>query len=171
MVVRLSALHTGRLYPQEKLSLLISVRGWVDPRILCPWKIPTAPAGIELATFRFLAQCLNHCVTAVHLREIRGSYLGTETDYTVWGTLFCSVSDSNSFCIPNSVCTYTPFHLRAERYKICENLYCVLNTADIVRSPIKSTSESFKIHLKIRRLYRYRISVNGFYPEQYESIP
>jgi hypothetical protein len=62
-VARLSALRTGRLYPQNIFLVLISVRGWVDPMAILR---PMAPSGFDPATFQFVAQCLYHCATACH---------------------------------------------------------------------------------------------------------
>jgi hypothetical protein len=82
MVVRLSALRTGRrLYPQEILLVLISVRGWVDPSTIVrsegfmSTKNSMTPSGIEPATFWFVAQYLNHCATAVPFQGVYGTIL------------------------------------------------------------------------------------------------
>jgi hypothetical protein len=61
-VVRLSALCTGRLYPQEIFLVLISVRGWVDHCAtgrITSIKIPLTPLGFEPVTSLLLKQCLN----------------------------------------------------------------------------------------------------------------
>jgi hypothetical protein len=60
-LVRLSALSTGHLYPQEIFLTLISVRSWVDPMAivrpegLSQWKIPVKSSGLEPVNIRLLA--------------------------------------------------------------------------------------------------------------------
>jgi hypothetical protein len=64
-VIRLSAPCSDHLYPQEIFLVLISVRGWVNPRAtvrpegLYQWKMPMTPSEIEPATLRLVAHCFN----------------------------------------------------------------------------------------------------------------
>jgi hypothetical protein len=65
MAVRLSALHTGHFLPSGKFLVLISVRGWVDPKAIVQLeglgqlKNPMTSLGIKPATFKLVAWCLN----------------------------------------------------------------------------------------------------------------
>jgi len=72
MLVRLSALGTGRLYPSRKYSwysFLLEAESTPGPQCdrkdFMSMKIPMTPAGIDSATFPSVAQHLNYCATAV----------------------------------------------------------------------------------------------------------
>jgi hypothetical protein len=79
MAVRLSALRAGRFLPPGRFLVLISVRGWDDPRVILrleglgQLKNPMISLGIEPATFGLVAEShnqLRYRVPPVSLRYI-----------------------------------------------------------------------------------------------------
>jgi hypothetical protein len=72
MAARLSALGAGRFLPPGRFLVLISDRGWVDPRAIVrleglgKLKNPPHPV-LDPATFQFEAQYLNQLCYSVHL--------------------------------------------------------------------------------------------------------
>jgi hypothetical protein len=77
-LVMLSALHTDRLYPPLYITVLISIRGWVDmkpvvrPERLSKLKITVTPSKIESATFWLVAQTCTKCTTACPCYSVIG---------------------------------------------------------------------------------------------------
>jgi hypothetical protein len=89
--------HGGKVVSpthRPPLTVLISVRGWVDPRAivrpegLCQWKIPMTPTGIDPATFRFVAQWM----AKVHFVRIWQRLQTTQTQQTDIHILLYTVS-------------------------------------------------------------------------------
>ena len=67
---------------------------------LYQWKIPVTPSGIEPATFRFVAQHLNHCATAVP-----GLHVNT------WLNTWCHPTKRHSSQISTSTLTVMLYRL------------------------------------------------------------
>ena len=75
MVVMLSALLTGRIYPQGVFLVLMFIQVRLDPRTMVrlvglrQLKIPVTPSGIEPATFLLVEQYLNQLCYRVRVQE------------------------------------------------------------------------------------------------------
>jgi len=92
-VVRLSAISTGRLYPQEKFQVLISVtvrvnaRAIMWPEGLSQRKIPVTPSAIKPAVTQYLNQLCLHVPHLGHTLPENASInelLYQKTKYTIF---------------------------------------------------------------------------------------
>jgi hypothetical protein len=116
-VARLSTLRTGHLYPQEIFLVLISVKGWADPKAiewlegLCQWKIPMTPLGINPMTFRFVVQCLMPQPLHHHMPL----FMYSATHFVWYQTSWKSIQWESSWHVHTNRHTHTQTHTQRDR--------------------------------------------------------